>query len=184
MSGKHTSLRVILTAILLFALALIAFLEGSKAVAISWTIIGIGTCYALWHVVKQSRIWWLGRNSRVAQRERFLKLLISLMLFCNGNRPVSVLFSMRSRTCKRRAFHLCQCRIFASFDDLFARPFHVRYRLQPAGQHRGTCLSERINIHTGGIFFRLHGGFAHRAGICPCDSLHKTASNDCRQLPA
>ena len=95
MSGKHTSLRVILTAILLFALALIAFLEGSKAVAISWTIIGIGTCYALWHVAKQSRIWWLGRNSRVAQRERFLKLLISLMGFFFATGTALFLFSFQ-----------------------------------------------------------------------------------------
>ncbi len=61
------------------ALCIIVLLELCSNIALSWTIISIAACYALWHVVNQGRNWWLGRDCKIAQRERFLKLLASLM---------------------------------------------------------------------------------------------------------
>lgn len=50
-----------------------------KEVELSWLIIIIAICCALWQVWKQCRIWWQGRQSKVAGRERLLRVLASLM---------------------------------------------------------------------------------------------------------
>ena len=50
-----------------------------KEVELSWLIIIIAICCALWQVWKQCRIWWQGRISKVASRERLLRVLASLM---------------------------------------------------------------------------------------------------------
>jgi len=50
-----------------------------KEVELSWLIIIVAICCALWQVWKQCRIWWQGRSSKVAGRERLLRVLASLM---------------------------------------------------------------------------------------------------------
>lgn len=50
-----------------------------KEVKLSWLIIILAICCALWQVRKQCHIWWLGRQSKVASRERLLRVLASFM---------------------------------------------------------------------------------------------------------
>lgn len=50
-----------------------------KEVGLSWLIIIVAICCAFWQVWKQCRIWWQGRSSKVAGRERLLRVLASLM---------------------------------------------------------------------------------------------------------
>lgn len=52
-----------------------------KEVKLSWLIIILAICGALWQVWKQCRIWWRGKSSRVAGRERLFRVLASLMGF-------------------------------------------------------------------------------------------------------
>ena len=50
-----------------------------KEVELSWLIIIVAICCALWQLLKQCHIWWRGRLSKVAKRERLLRVLAGLM---------------------------------------------------------------------------------------------------------
>ena len=52
-----------------------------KEAKLSWLIVILAICCALWQVRKQFCIWWRGRSSKVAGRERILRVLASLMGF-------------------------------------------------------------------------------------------------------
>lgn len=69
----------ILTAMLILAIS-IACLYVSN-IWLSWVIVTIGILYGIRLIWKFGRIWWEKRHSKVAQRERSLILLVSLMMF-------------------------------------------------------------------------------------------------------
>ena len=48
-------------------------------IGISWIIVSAAGIYALWQFVRQLRLWWQGRHSRVAGRERTLRVLAACM---------------------------------------------------------------------------------------------------------
>lgn len=61
-------------AIVIFAVLLLV-----KEAKLSWLIIIVSICCALWQFWRQLHIWWRGRLSKVARRERLLRVLASLM---------------------------------------------------------------------------------------------------------
>lgn len=78
---KHKPTIKFLSSCILATVITITILETSEDIRLSWGIVSIGICYALWHVIRQGHKWWERKGSQTARHERFLKLLAGIMGF-------------------------------------------------------------------------------------------------------
>lgn len=72
--NKKTALLVIL-----FAIVAIACLSVSN-IWLPWVVVAVFILHGIWLAWKYGSIWWMKRHNKVAQKERFLQFLASLMI--------------------------------------------------------------------------------------------------------
>ena len=63
----------------LFCIIAIAGLMYFAHIGLSWAVVACSGCYALSQVWRQGYTWWKGRHLKVGQRERMIRMLVSLM---------------------------------------------------------------------------------------------------------
>lgn len=109
--------------ILWIVVAVVLALAGIACLTINntwfpWLIVSIGILYGLRLTWKYGRIWWRGKHNRVAQRERFLLFLVSLMtlflatgtalhlwaLICEEGDFINAEYLFRSLVCSLQLF--------------------------------------------------------------------------------
>ena len=75
---KHNNLIITAVTVVIVSLAAIGLILISH-IALAWVVLAIAGVYCLWQVKKQVGYWWQGRSSKVAKRERVLRVLASFM---------------------------------------------------------------------------------------------------------